>query len=301
MQNYMHQLRWVLDSILSADVLTDVRADPAELKSSNNMTDELAVAKADSIPQVRVGELTVCSIRQDECVDFVIRELDASRGGWIITANIDHLMRYRRSPEFREMYGSASMIVADGMPLVWASRLQGTPLPERVAGSDLIHSLSRAAALHGKSVFLLGGNPGSAEKAAVELEGAASGLQVSGIACPPMGFENDADALRDISNQLKSSKADIVFVALGSPKQEWFINKMRDALPNAWWIGVGISFSFVSGEVVRAPRWLQRLGLEWLHRLCQEPGRLWSRYLIHGPPCAIRLLTQSLWRRWFSS
>jgi len=223
--------------------------------------------------------------------------LQSGRGGWIATANVDHLRRLRRSADFRRAYDQASLVVADGMPLVWASKLQGTPLPERVAGSDLTRSLTMAAAENGRGVFFLGGNPGCAEKAAEELSRQTKGLKVSGISCPPLGFEDDPNALDALAAQLKTSGADVVFVALGSPKQELFIEQARATLPSAWWIGVGISFSFVAGEVARAPRWMRRMGLEWLHRLCQEPGRLWSRYLLHGPPCVAGLLARSLWRR----
>ena len=249
------------------------------------------------LPQIDIGGLAVHSVRERECVDIVMAALQSGRGGWIATANVDHLRRLRRSADFRRAYDQASLVVADGMPLVWASKLQGTPLPERVAGSDLTRSLTMAAADNNRSVFFLGGNPGCAEKAAEELCRQAKGLRVSGISCPPVGFENDPHACNALAAQLKTSGADVVFVALGSPKQELFIEQARAALPRAWWIGVGISFSFVAGEVARAPRWMRRIGLEWLHRLCQEPGRLWSRYLLHGPPCVARLLARSLWRR----
>ena len=259
--------------------------------------DDAVSGDAASIPRVDVGGLSVHCLRERDCVKVAMTALGERRGGWIATANVDHLRRLRHSEEFREAYKDASLVVADGMPLVWASRLQGTPLPERVAGSDLTHSLTLAAADNDRSVFFLGGNPGCAEKAAALLSQKAKGLKVSGISCPPVGFENQPQALDDLAAQLRQSGADIIFVALGSPKQELFIKRMRPVLPDAWWVGVGISFSFVSGEVVRAPRWVRRIGFEWLHRLCQEPGRLWSRYLIHGPPCVVRLLGQSLWRR----
>jgi len=249
------------------------------------------------IQQVRIGEATVHSVRQSECVDHVMVALDHGLGGWIATANLDHLLRLRRSEDFRRAYEGASMVVADGMPLIWASRLQGTPLPERVAGSDLIYSLTAAAARDGRSVFFLGGNPGSAEAAAAKLCELSPGLQVRGTCCPPMGFDQQPALVEELSAMLAESGADIVFVALGSPKQELLIERIRSVLPNAWWIGVGISFSFVAEEVVRAPRWMQRLGVEWVHRLAQEPGRLWNRYLVQGLPYAGRLMAQSMWRR----
>jgi N-acetylglucosaminyldiphosphoundecaprenol N-acetyl-beta-D-mannosaminyltransferase len=256
-------------------------------------------APSPPLPTIRLDVLDLHALDQATCVATVLHELAAGRGGWIATANLDHLWRLRRDPAFARAYAAATVRVADGMPLVWASRVQGTPLPERVAGSDLIHSLTRGAAQHGRSVFLLGGNPGTAERAAARLSEAAPGLRVVGTCCPPFGFERDPAQMAALREQLAHSRADVVFVALGAPKQEFLIEALRAVLPQAWWIGVGISFSFVTGEVQRAPRWLQRLGLEWLHRLVQEPRRLARRYLWHGPPCAARLFGTACWRRLF--
>jgi N-acetylglucosaminyldiphosphoundecaprenol N-acetyl-beta-D-mannosaminyltransferase len=226
-----------------------------------------------------------------EVVDHVMDELDAGRGGWLVTPNLHHLREHTRRPELRPIFADADLVVADGAPLVWAARLQGTPLPERVAGSDLIWSLSAGAAAHGASVFLLGGDEGVAERAAVELVRANPGLDVAGIHRPPFGFEDDPVERERIDEVLLAARPDVVFVALGFPRQDHLIRRLRVLLPGAWFVGVGISFSFVAGEVVRAPRLLQRAGLEWIHRLVQEPRRLFTRYVVHGVPFAVRLLT----------
>lgn len=236
------------------------------------------------------------AVREDECVRFILGELEAGRGGWIVTPNLDHLRRLVRDPSFRALCADASLKVADGMPLLWASRLQRTPLPERVAGSNLIWSLTGAAAAARRGVFFLGGDPGTAEAAARILAQRFEGLRVCGTACPAPGFESDAEALRALRATLAEARPDLVYVALGSPKQERLIADLRALLPQAWWLGLGISFSFVSGEVRRAPRWMQASGLEWLHRLVQEPRRLARRYLVQGLPFAARLLCASLWR-----
>jgi N-acetylglucosaminyldiphosphoundecaprenol N-acetyl-beta-D-mannosaminyltransferase len=182
------------------------------------------------------------------------------------------------------------------MPLVWASRLQGTPLPARVAGSDLISSLSAAAAGEGRSIFLLGGDNGTAQAAANVLRDRYPQLVIAGTLCPPLGFENDEAAMRRITAVLEAARPDIVYVALGSPKQERLIDRIRPALPKAWWLGVGVSFSFLCGEVKRAPLWMRNWGLEWIHRLAQEPRRLFRRYVIAGIPFATMLLLQSALR-----
>jgi len=223
-------------------------------------------------------------------VDHVLSELDQGRGGWVVTPNLDHLRRFLRDEGFRDLYEEASLRVVDGAPLVWACRLQRTPVPERVAGSDLISRLSEGAAERGRSVFLLGGNEGTDVGAADVLRARYPGLVVAGTDCPPHGFEQDPLAVGRLAKKLREVRPDIVFVALGSPKQEHVIRVLRKELPQAWWLGVGISFSFLTGEVQRAPRWMQGAGLEWLHRLSQEPGRLFKRYVLHGLPFAVGLL-----------
>lgn len=236
-------------------------------------------------------------VTEDQVLDLVLDELDAGRGGWVVTPNLDILRRWVSDPEIAALCSQASLVVADGMAIVWAARLQGTPLPARVAGSDLIHSLSARAAERGRSVFFLGGNPGTADDAARILAERHPGLKVAGTSCPPHGYESDpraVDALRDF---VVSRQPDIVYVGLGLGKQDRLIARLRGDLPRAWWLGVGVSFSFVSGDVRRAPTWMRGAGLEWLHRLAQEPRRLASRYLVHGLPFAARLFASCATRR----
>lgn len=247
-------------------------------------------------------QVELCGVRFDapteaQCVEHVVSEIGQGRGGWIVTPNLDHLRRLVADESFRSTCAPADLAVADGMPLVWAGRLQGTPFPERVAGSHLITSLSVAAGRAGRSVYLLGGDEGTAEAAAEVLQARCPGLRIAGTDCPAPGFEADPERMRQLVGQLTAAQPDIVYVALGSPKQERLIGELRGELPGAWWIGIGISFSFLSGDVRRAPPWMQRVGLEWLHRLAQEPRRLARRYLVDGLPFAARLLVESAWRR----
>ncbi len=235
------------------------------------------------------------ALTEPQLVAHLFAAVDDRCGGWIITANLDILRRATHDADFASMMRQADVVTADGMPLVWASRLRGTPLPQRVAGSAMVWSIAAEAARRGRSLFLLGGTPGAAEGAARVLCERFPGLRVVGMHCPPLGFERDSMAMAVIEQQLAATQPDIVYVALGSPKQELLIRTLRHKglLPSAWWIGVGISLSFICGQVQRAPRWMQKLGLEWLHRLAQEPGRLAKRYLVHGLPFALSLLASS--------
>jgi N-acetylglucosaminyldiphosphoundecaprenol N-acetyl-beta-D-mannosaminyltransferase len=187
--------------------------------------------------------------------------------------------------------------VADGQPIVWASRLAGTPVPERVPGSDLVLSLPEAAARAGVRVFLLGGNPGVAADAARRLQALNPGLQHVGSYCPPFGFEDDPGALDRIKDVLRAARPTLVLVGLGFPKQERLIRTLRPEFPEAWFAGVGISLSFLTGDQSRAPTMLQRLGLEWLHRLLHEPRRLFRRYVVRGLPFSFMLFGWALAHR----
>ena len=262
------------------------------------MCNETAQSKLQrDLPIVWVEGVAIHAITEVACIEIILSELDLGRGGWVITHNLDHLRRRVHDPSFAAICAEATLVVADGMPLIWASRLQDTPIPERVAGSNLTVSLSAKAAARDRSIFLLGGSPGTARAAAAVLRARHPAIRIAGTYCPPIGFENDADEVRRLGATVIDASPDIVYVALGSPKQERLIHALRSDLPGAWWLGVGISLSFVSGHIKRAPLWMQRSGLEWVHRLAQEPHRLGRRYLMDGIPFAVQLLTGSAWHR----
>ena len=248
----------------------------------------------EALPTVPLMGMELHAITEQKCTAHVMAELESGRGGVIVTANLDHLRRFADDRNYRRIASGAELCVADGAPLVWASHVRGTPLPERVAGSNLIWSLSEAAAKHGRRIYLLGGNPGTDTQAAHVLQGTYPDLDIAGTACPPIGFDRDETQLKALIEDIRDAKPDIVYVALGSPKQELFIDSVRGQLPNAWWVGVGISFSFVTGDVARAPEWMQQTGLEWVHRLQQEPKRLAKRYLVQGVPFGLKLMGNAI-------
>ncbi|HSU65951.1 MAG TPA: WecB/TagA/CpsF family glycosyltransferase [Tepidisphaeraceae bacterium] len=246
-----------------------------------------------TFPVIELNGVKLHAVTENQVVTHILDELHGGRGGVVVTPNLDHLRRYLHDLSFGALIAEADLVVADGMPLVWASRLQGTPLPERVPGSTLISTLSAAAGAQGRSVFLLGGDPGTADGAAAALKARFPSCVIAGTHFPPFGFQENPAQMSAIIQILADTKPDIVYVALGSPKQEKLIAKLRPVLPNSWWIGVGNSFSFLAGHVKRAPIWMQRSGLEWTHRLLQEPRRLFRRYLIVGVPFAAKLLSRS--------
>src|SRR5262249_12058843 len=171
-----------------------------------------------ALPEVQLRGIVVHAVSQVECVEYVLDELDSGRGGWVVTPNLDHLLRTTRDREFRELYSEATLRVVDGRVLVWAPAWQRPPVPAGVVGSDLISSLPAGAAARGRSVFLLGGNPGTARKAAEVLQSRSPGLVVAGTDCPPLGFDRDPPAMARLSRKIHHPKPDIVFVPLRPPQ-----------------------------------------------------------------------------------
>jgi N-acetylglucosaminyldiphosphoundecaprenol N-acetyl-beta-D-mannosaminyltransferase len=260
------------------------------MRCSIRMTATAAARRELSPASVELMGLRFAAVSERDTIDCVLDGLAERRGGWICPVNLDVLRQWRESVEIRGLMSCADLVVADGMPLIWAGELQGSPLPERVAGSTLVLSLSAAASKTAASIFLLGGNPGTADAAVRRLSALNPGLRFAGTLCPPFGFDEDSEWLERIHASLRAASPDIVYVGLGFPKQERLIVELRRRLPQAWFVSCGISFSFVAGEIHRAPAVLQQLGLEWLHRLAQEPARLYRRYLVRGIPFLFELL-----------
>ncbi|BBH66124.1 hypothetical protein ACTI_28090 [Actinoplanes sp. OR16] len=327
----------------------------------------------EAFDRVHLDGTGIDRITEDEVVAVVRDALTRGQGGRIITPNVDILRRAAADPRVRRHLDDADLIVADGMPLVWASRLGGAPLPERVAGSSLIWSLSRGLGRDGRSVYVIGGTPAGAdrriggtsgrvaagapsrpseprtattrapgaerapagrvsgaergaatrasgaerapagrvsgaergaaarvsgaERAAARLAAESPGLRIAGAVSPAFGFERNEAGYARFRAEVIEAAPDLVFVGLGFPKQEIVIDRLREHLPSTWFIGCGAAVNFVAGDVHRAPRWMQRTGLEWAHRLGVEPRRLAGRYLRHDAPYALRLLARAPRRR----
>jgi N-acetylglucosaminyldiphosphoundecaprenol N-acetyl-beta-D-mannosaminyltransferase len=228
--------------------------------------------------RVRLGKIEIDSIGFREAVDAVTALARNGRAELVVTPNADHLVRLEEDAEFREVYRAASLVVADGMPLVWASRLIGPGLPERVSGSDLMLAVCERAAREDLPVFILGGPPGVAPIAATKLVNRYPGLRIVGCYSPPFGFEKDAAENDRIVGMINASGARIVFVGVGCPKQERWIHAHRTRLEAGVLLGVGAAIEFAAGTLSRAPAWMQKSGSEWLFRLCQDPKRLARRY-----------------------
>ena len=253
--------------------------------------------------RVRVGGLDFDVLTASQLIALVTDAIGRGIGGTIVTPNVDICRRASRDQASRDLVAAASIVVPDGMPLIWAARLAGRPLPERIAGADLIFLLSEAAAARGWPVYVLGGLPGAdgrpsaAELAARGLSGRYPRLPVAGAFSPPARFDAATGAIDGLSAELAAAQPRIVFVGLGFPKQEQLIARLAASLPGAWFVGCGAAIPFAGGTVRRAPAWMQRAGLEWVYRLISEPRRLARRYLVDDLPFAMRLLAASARQR----
>jgi N-acetylglucosaminyldiphosphoundecaprenol N-acetyl-beta-D-mannosaminyltransferase len=253
--------------------------------------------------RIRVGGLDFDLVTETQVIAHVVDAIKRGSGGTIVTPNIDICRRTDRDPSTRGLVESASIVVPDGIPLLWAARLAGLPLVQRIAGADLIFSLSEAAAANSWPIYVLGGlpgeegNPGAAELAAGRLAARYDGLKIAGAYSPPFPFDAKAGNVDDIRYALVQAQPRIVFVGLGFPKQERLIARICAALPGTWFVACGAAIPIAAGQLNRAHPMIQRLGLEWMHRLVNEPRRLAKRYLVHDLPYAIWLLFNSALHR----
>ena len=212
-----------------------------------------------------------------EAIDKLIRE---AKSAYVVTPNVDHIVQLETNKELQDVYANASLILTDGKPLLWIAKWYGTPIKEKISGSDLFPLLCEMAAKKGYKMFFLGAAEGIAVKAAENLTRRYPGLNVTGTYSPPYGFEKNQKELDKIKSIIKKVKPDILIVGLGCPKQETFMYYHCKELEVPISLGLGASFDFEAGNIKRAPRWMADHGLEWLFRITQDPKRMAKRYLV---------------------
>lgn len=217
------------------------------------------------------------AVTMDEALARIAEMVASRQPHYVVTPNVDFLVQARRDAELRRILLEAHLVLCDGTPLVWTSRWLGNPLPERVAGADLVPRLIALAAEKNYRLFLLGGSPEANAQAAARLRSQHPSLPLVGHYSPPFRplHEMEHD---DIARRIRSAQPDILLVSFGCPKQEKWIAMHYRTLGVPVCLGVGAVIDFLAGRVSRAPRWMQRAGAEWLYRLVQEPRRLFRRY-----------------------
>jgi N-acetylglucosaminyldiphosphoundecaprenol N-acetyl-beta-D-mannosaminyltransferase len=241
--------------------------------------------------RTRLFGFEIDPVRMPEAVAQILEWIERREGTchFVVTPNADHAVMYQENEKLREAYAAASLILVDGMPLLLAAKLLRRGVPERVPGSDLVPALLAAVSERGSGirknsdgdslrVFLLGAAPGVAERAAVRIRGTWQGVEVVGCYSPPLGFEKDAAENEAILARIEAADCDLLVVGLGAPKQELWVAAHRNRIAAPAALCVGATIDFLAGEKARAPVWIRRVGMEWLHRMAREPGRLARRY-----------------------
>ncbi len=222
----------------------------------------------------------VDNLTMAEAVEEAKRLILKRKNSYVVTPNTDHIVKIEHDQLFREIYEGADLVLTDGKPLVWMSRLMGTPIKEKISGSDYFPEVCKMAAKEGFSIFLLGAAEGVAKKAAINLMKKYKNLKIAGVYSPSYTFENDVEEISGIIRKINQTKPDILCIGLGTPKQEKFYYKYRDLLNVPLTLHIGATIDFEAGVVKRAPKWVSYVGLEWFYRLVREPRRLYRRYLL---------------------
>lgn len=261
----------------------------------------IAIEQLHPLPRSRVDlfGVTIDAVDMNEAVRQVLSWVEDAFGGcrYIVTPNADHTVMLQEHDGLRQAYLDADMVLADGFPVIWASRILGRRLPERVAGSDLVPAVFEAAnAERPLRTFLLGAAPGVADRAAARIQATWPGVDVVDTYSPPFGFERDDVEQERILARVRVAEPDLLVIGLGAPKQELWVHAHRDKIEAPVALCVGATIDFLAGERTRAPRWLQRLHLEWFYRMMSEPRRLFWRYARDA-----WVFPQLVWREWRSS
>lgn len=227
-----------------------------------------------------------------QAVDAVFRNIDAGQRGWLATVNVAILMMMRSDPRLQAFVDRASLVVADGQPIIWCTPWFGKPLPERVTGVDLVDAICARAAATGKRIYLLGATTEIAARLAQRLRERHPTLQLDFAD----GYFDHGEAAQR-ADRVRAAGTDILFVGMGVPRQETFIEEQWARLGVGMAIGVGGSFDVLAGLRARAPGLVQKLGMEWLYRLAQEPRRLFKRYLVTNSQFVWLVLSALLGRK----
>lgn len=230
----------------------------------------------------RIKFMNTCidNLTMSETLNEIDKLIQKKNCSYVVTPNVDHIVRLEKDAELQKVYKNASLILTDGKPLIWISKWYRTPIKEKISGSDLFPKVCELAANKNYTMYLLGAAEGVADTAARNLMKKYPGLNIVGTYSPPFGFEKNEQEINKIKAQIKDVHPDILIVGLGCPKQEKFMYYHCKELGVPISFGLGASIDFEAGKIKRAPKWMSEHGLEWLYRITQDPKRLVKRYLV---------------------
>jgi N-acetylglucosaminyldiphosphoundecaprenol N-acetyl-beta-D-mannosaminyltransferase len=253
------------------------------------------MGSADCPKTVKLFGMQISQVSMIQAVDTLLDWCQSPRLGacrFIVTPNVDHAVMFQERADFRAAYENASLVLADGLPLVISARAFGRNLPERVAGSDVVPALF-SATVGPLRVFLLGAAPGVAEMAASRIHDSWPNVRVVGTLSPPLGFENDPIENARTIAAMNAVEHNLLIVGLGAPRQETWVHAHCHELPAKVAVCGGATIDFLAGNRRRSPVWMRRFGLEWLHRVYSEPKRLARRYARDA-----WMFPRLVWREW---
>lgn len=239
---------------------------------------ELSGQNRDRTNTTSIWGLRFCALSFEQALDSIHSLIQQRRPSWFVTANLQYVMLSHHVPGLKAISDGAALILADGMPIVWRSRLTHQPLPERIAGSDLIYGMAALAGKHGYRMFFLGGAEGVADQAARQLQSMYPEMVIAGVESPPFRPLLPHEEA-DLAVRIREARPDMLVVALGQPGGEQWIARWHQQMEVPVSVQLGGSFNFVTGRIRRSPRWVGAIGMEWAHRLWCEPRRLGPRYL----------------------
>lgn len=238
---------------------------------------------------VYVGRARIDCLSFEQAVERICELANSGRSSQlVVTPNIHHVVRLERDEDFREAYHEAALSLPDGWPVAMAARWAGCHAQRRVPGADLLPAVCEVAHRRGLTVAFVGGQPGAAETCGDALKARFPGLRVVFVHAAPVGFDADLPAMQELLEGVAAAHPNLLFLGLGSPRQEIFAHRHRPGADVV--LGVGAALDFYAGVRPRAPRLLQRAGLEWLFRVAVEPRRLWRRYASAAPAFAVIVL-----------
>lgn len=220
------------------------------------------------------------NVTMSETVTAIEQMIENNKKSYVVAVNVDVVMKIENDPDLKQIVDEADMVLVDGKPLVWISKLQGKPLKAKISGSDLVPILCEVAAQKKYTIFIIGGKDGIAKQATQKLETRLPEIQIVGTYAPPFGFEKDEKELDKINQMISDVHPDLLIVCFGCPKQEKWIYENISKYDAKVSVCAGATVDFLAGNVNRAPRWMSEHGLEWFYRFLQEPKRMFKRYFV---------------------
>ncbi len=268
---------------------------PDSLLSQSQRKSSVAKSELDADRDaIRILRVPVSAVNLEKAVAIITAWARGGASNYVCVRDVHGVMLAQADAEFMAIHERSGLVTPDGMPLVWIGRLRASKSIGRVCGADLVDAVCAASVAHGLKHFFYGGKTGIAEEMAANLRARYAGLETVGAFSPPFRSlsKKEDDAIVD---KIADAAPNIIWIGLSTPKQEYWMRDHVGRIPGAILIGVGAAFDFHSGAVVRAPKWMQFSGLEWLHRLYSEPHRLWRRYLIMVPQFACRAFVEQIY------